>query len=580
MRKSAIWCVALVGVAGVMGRESVAAPPQGKTPAVQKGISLDLGGGVKLEMALIPAGEFLMGTAGDAVVQEKPQHRVRITRPFYLGKCLVTQQQWQAVMGDNPSRFKSPENPVEMTSWTDCQKFLDKLSAKFGPGQGKFQLPTEAQWEYACRAGGTTQYYFGDDEWQLHYYAWYIRNSGFRSHPVGAKAPNAWGLYDMTGNVWEWCQDWYSESYYANSPVDDPPGPATGAKRVGRGGSWLYPAAGCRSAFRTEFEPATRHNDLGFRVARAVTVETLEAIGPRSVAQGKPGSAAAAGAKAVAKDEKDDRQRIQGIWKAAGLESDGLPRPESAYSGTTITFQGDATILSERGYPPSTMSFKLDPLKSPKAIDLIRPSGPNKGEGLPGIYDLEGDNLKICFRIGKDRPKEFTTHANDDTEMFTLTRLPAELPWKRFTAEKDGYSVEFPGDPEARNREDRSLGIPVKATIYVVRSDRERLSYLAMGYTLPAMMKTESEMSQSLQVVRDRILQEFQGTVGRETKLEVKQGVGRQYEISSTIGAAAIVRVYLHGQRLVVLQAVGTNEGAKSKTIERFMNSLKIGDQP
>ena len=169
-------------------------------------------------------------------------------------------------MGNNPSNFKGPKNPVEQVSWDDCQRFLKKLNEKVGGG--KFSLPTEAQWEYACRAGSTTRYYFGDDESELGDYAWYDENSGSKTHPVGEKKPNAWGLYDMHGNVWEWCQDWYDGGYYAKSPMDDPTGPATGSYRVGRGGGWFNAARLCRSANRDYFVPGVGSTHLGLRVSR------------------------------------------------------------------------------------------------------------------------------------------------------------------------------------------------------------------------------------------------------------------------------------------------------------------------
>ena len=170
-----------------------------------KEISVDLGKGVKLEMVLIPAGEFMMGLpkSDRHAVENSPEHRVRISFPFYVGKYPVTQEQWEAVMGSNPSRFKGPRNPVDSVSWDDCRDFLKRLDARLGGG--KFRLPTEAQWEYACRAGSKTRYYFGDDEWRLDDYAWYRRNAEGGTHPVGEKKPNAWGICDMHGNVCEMC---------------------------------------------------------------------------------------------------------------------------------------------------------------------------------------------------------------------------------------------------------------------------------------------------------------------------------------------------------------------------------------
>ena len=261
----------------------------GKMKSPPKELTVDLTKDIKLEMVLIPAGEFKMGSPAeekDALAAEKPQHRVRITRPFYLGKYPVTQKQWEAVMGANPSRFKGPKNPVEEVSWDACRQFLDKLQRRPGHPPGTFQLPSEAQWEYACRAGSTTRFCFGDAESKLGDYAWYSANSGSSTHPVGGKKPNAWGLYDMHGNIWEWCADWFDPAYYAHSPADDPTGPATGAapvtgdprapiapgsatggRRIIRGGSWNNGGKGCRSALRGKWAPGMGNSSMGFRVA-------------------------------------------------------------------------------------------------------------------------------------------------------------------------------------------------------------------------------------------------------------------------------------------------------------------------
>jgi formylglycine-generating enzyme required for sulfatase activity len=265
MRSCAIWWAAVLVLAAGSGR-----PTDAASAPKEKQIAVDLGQGVKLEMVLIPAGEFLMGSpASDKTAsrEEKPQHRVRITKPFYLGKYPVTQEQWEAVTGSNPSYFQGPKNPVEQVSWDACQQFLDKLNRRQGNQAGSFQLPTEAQWEYACRAGSTTKYCFGDDESGLGEYAWYGPNSDNKTHPVGEKKPNAWGLYDMHGNVWEWCRDWYDIGYYAKSPTDDPTGPDKGWWRAQRGGGWVPPAKLLRSANRGHNGPASHGSAQGLRVS-------------------------------------------------------------------------------------------------------------------------------------------------------------------------------------------------------------------------------------------------------------------------------------------------------------------------
>jgi formylglycine-generating enzyme required for sulfatase activity len=222
---------------------------------------------IGMKFALIPAGEFLMGSPeGQGGSDEQPQHKVKITKPFYLQTTEVTQAQWKAVMGDNPSNSKGDGLPVEQVSWEAAQKFIEKLSAKEGV---KYRLPTEAEWEYACRAGSTTGFCFGDAQSELGEYAWYKMNSDGKTHPVGMKKPNAWGLYDIHGNVWEWCQDWYDENYYKNSPADDPQGPGSGSYRVCRGGSWGGDSVFIRSAVRMKFPPYGICHYNGFRVARS-----------------------------------------------------------------------------------------------------------------------------------------------------------------------------------------------------------------------------------------------------------------------------------------------------------------------
>ena len=219
----------------------------------------NLPNGVTLEMVGLPAGQFLMGSPDsdpDASDFEKPQHQVQVNS-FAIGKYPITQAQYEAVMGINPSLFQNnPQNPVKSVSWDDAQAFCQKLSQITGK---TYRLPTEAEWEYACRAGTTTRFYFGDDANQLGDYAWYIGNSQGETHPVGQKRPNAWGLYDMSGNVWEWCEDDWHDNY-KNAPSD---GSAwltddniyqivRGGSwyKLLRGGSWDYQPEYCRSASR------------------------------------------------------------------------------------------------------------------------------------------------------------------------------------------------------------------------------------------------------------------------------------------------------------------------------------------
>ncbi|MBI4749436.1 MAG: SUMF1/EgtB/PvdO family nonheme iron enzyme [Acidobacteria bacterium] len=234
--------------------EPIKKPPRQELAALPQLIKNNLG----MEFVLIPAGEFQMGAKQFA--PEKPVHKVKISQPFYLGKYQVTQAQWQAVMGSNPSYFKGENLPVETVSWDDCQDFIKKLNGK---GEGAYRLPTEAEWEYACRAGTTGD--FGGTG-KMKEMGWYSENAGGKTHPVGKKKPNEFGVYDMHGNVWEWCEDWYG--LYPSGNVTDPKGPDRGSRRVNRGGGWRGTAVGCRSAARGVILPGYRASYLGFRLVR------------------------------------------------------------------------------------------------------------------------------------------------------------------------------------------------------------------------------------------------------------------------------------------------------------------------
>ena len=295
--------------------------------------TLELGNGVKLELVLIPAGKFLMGTPErekpvvgqtmtaisggillivvaiwllrarrnrkrpqfsislmlamtfvaafavwggvrwneavkhpDIFPSEHPAHDVTLTQPFYLGKYDVTQDQYQAVTRTNLRYFTSKDSPADYMTWDDATAFCQKATAQTNEN---FRLPTEAEWEYACRAGTRTEYYSGDTEADLARAGWYDQNSGDRPHPVGAKDPNAFGLYDMHGNVWQWCQDWFAEDYYSTSESANPRGPNHGVYHVLRGGSNWRPSASCRSANR-EGKGSGGPANVGFRVALSV----------------------------------------------------------------------------------------------------------------------------------------------------------------------------------------------------------------------------------------------------------------------------------------------------------------------
>ena len=232
---------------------------------------------IDMKLVYVPADSFTMGspsTEADRSSNEQ-QHPVRISKGFWMGQTEVTQAQWDAVMkttvrqqrdkgnSSSPLRGEGPDYPMYYVSWIEARDFCERLSRLDGKD---YRLPTEAEWEYACRAGSAGRYCFGDSDSGLDSYAWYSSNSGVSTHPVGEKNANTFGLYDMHGNVWEWCSDYYDSDYYSKSPASDPPGPSTGVSRVVRGGSWYDIPRNCRSAYRARYAPGHRTYGTGFRV--------------------------------------------------------------------------------------------------------------------------------------------------------------------------------------------------------------------------------------------------------------------------------------------------------------------------
>ena len=235
-------------------------------------ISIPVKDGISIDMVKVEAETFMMGATSemkdsydDPDSDEKPVHQVTLTNDYYMGKYEVTQALWQAVMGSNPSNFKGDNLPVEEVSWNDCQEFISKLNSLTGR---KFRLPTEAEWEYAARGGKKSRSYQYSGSSNISDVAWYDGNSVNKTHPVGTKQANELGIYDMTGNVWEWCSDWYG--FYSSSSQTNPTGADSGSSRVFRGGSWYGNARYCRLSFRDCTPPDCRGYNLGLRLALSV----------------------------------------------------------------------------------------------------------------------------------------------------------------------------------------------------------------------------------------------------------------------------------------------------------------------
>ena len=225
---------------------------------------------IGMEFVMVESGEFIMGSPEEELYSDKderPMRQVTVSNDFYIGVYEVTQAEWKAVMGTEPSEFKGTDLPVDKVSWSDANKFLDKLNKM--EENSEYRLPTEAEWEYAARAGTNTAYTFGSEEADLFQYAWFTENSEDKTHPVGMKEANAWGLYDVHGNIAEWVMDEY-HSNYQKAPSDSRVWEGGVDRRVVRGGSWDNAAENCRSGHRDDMGEGSRKNYIGFRVVKEV----------------------------------------------------------------------------------------------------------------------------------------------------------------------------------------------------------------------------------------------------------------------------------------------------------------------
>ena len=307
-------------VASNLVKKPLAKLPVNVLPPIIRDLPLS-SNSIGMKFKPIIGGTFTKGEDDEA-------HQVTLTQPFELGVYEVTQEQYEGVMGTNPSRFTGRQNPVDRVSWDDAVEFCRKLSAL--PAEKKagyvYRLPTEAEWEYSCRAGTQTTYSFGDSESELGEYAWYYDNSERTTHPVGGKKPNPWGLYDMHGNVWEWCSDRYGN--YPSGSVTDPTGATSGSYRVIRGGSWSDTSQYARSAGRNRSSPDNRYNNMGFRVLRSSVGSSVATVATPIKPTTPPISVVRSGTRA-GEEQSDNSLKMKLVWCPPGKFTMGSPASES-----------------------------------------------------------------------------------------------------------------------------------------------------------------------------------------------------------------------------------------------------------
>ena len=424
----------------------------------------DLGKGLSLEMVLIPAGKFMMGSPASEIgrdISEK-QHEVTLTKPFYMGKYEVTQEQWEKIMGDNPSQVKGEKLPVTVVSWNDCQEFITKLNAKTNVC---YRLPTEEEWEYACRAGTSTAYSFGDNITPTN--GNYKDSNIDKIIAVGSYKPNAFGLYDMHGNVFEWCENWKAE--YPEGSATDPKGPAMGEHRVLRGGAFYSIKSSVCSSFRNSDNPILRFNNVGLRLAR--TVDIKAAVGTPTTPKPDPAvvmpatenllaapfteTKAKAAQKEVAKSLKKEVEEIADLGNGINLEMVLIPAgkfmmgsPQTEIGRHVSETQHEVTLTK-----PFYMGKHEVTQEQWQAVLGSNPS------------DTKGENLPVN-NVSWNECQEFIKKLNANTN--GGYRLPTEAEWEYACRAGTSTTYSFGGEitPQDANYADSKIGKPVVVGSY------------------------------------------------------------------------------------------------------------------
>ena len=387
--------------------------------------------GVSFKMVYVEGGTFTMGATSeqgsDAYSDEKPAHKVTLSS-YSIGETEVTQALWQAVMGSNPSKFRGSNRPVEMVSWNDCQTFINKLNSLTGK---RFRLPTEAEWEFAARGGNKSKGYKYSGSNNLSAVAWYKDNSGSKTHPVKTKAANELGLYDMSGNVWEWCQDW--KGSYSSSAQADPMGPSTGSIRVYRGGSWGGSTMYGRVSYRNDDKPGNRSDILGLRIVLQQneqslpqqTVKTAPAVSSFSKSASTSFSKSASPSSSKSTSTSSSKSTSSTVSSSQAFTVKGVSFKMIRVEGGTFTMgatseQGsDASLAEKPAHRVTLSSYSIGETEVTQALWLaVMGSNPS---------DFEGSNRPV-EKVSWEDCQEFVSKLNALTGK--RFRLPTEAEWE------------------------------------------------------------------------------------------------------------------------------------------------------